>query len=471
MADVLICGGGICGLGLATMLARDGHEVTVLEADADGPPASPEKAWQSWERPGVYQFRLSHFMHSRFRHVLEANLPDVGDRLIEAGATRFDPLTVIMPPTIEDRSPRPDDDKYWTLTARRPILESSFAQTAEDEPGVKIVRGVEVAGFLTGAEAIKGVPNIVGVETAGGEKFRADIVIDAMGRRSPTPQFLQDVGGRSPIEEAEDCGFIYYGRHFRARDGNIPQAVGPLLSEFHTFSVLTLPCDNETWTTVVWTSSGDQQLKQLRFEDKWTKLMRSLPLQAHWLDGDPVDELKTMGGIMDRYRRFVVDGGPVATGLLPVADAWGATNPSLGRGISIGLWQASRLRDHLRSLNGDPKEIALGWDAITEGEFKPWYQAQVDMDRARVAEIEANRLGAPQPDPGPMGQITKSFFTAMMYDPDIFRAFLEVMGCLSTPAELLAQPGMFDKLIAASEGREPFALPGPTREELLHLVA
>ena len=466
MADVLVLGGGICGLGAAIMLARDGHEVTVLEADPDGPPASPDKAWETWERPGVYQFRLGHYMHARFRHVLDENMPDVRDALVDAGATRYDLVNTIMPPTLADRSPRPDDDKLWTLTARRPVLETIFAQQAEDEPGVKVVRGVEISGFVTGAEAIRGVPNVVGAQTALGEKFRADIVIDAMGRRSQTPAFLENVGGRAPLEEAEDCGFIYYGHHFRSRGGEIPQPIAPLLSEFHTFSVLTLPCDNETWTVVVWVSSGDQPLKQLRLDEKWMKLMRTLPLHAHWIDGEPIDELKTMAGVMDRYRRFVIDDAPVVTGLLPVADAWGATNPSLGRGISIGLWQASRLRDFLRTTDGDPRQTALEWDAITEREFTPWYQTQVDMDRARVAAMEAARVGAEPPDPG----VINAFFTALMYDPDIFRAFLEVMGCLTTPEELLARPGMFEKLIAASEGREPFVLPGPTREELLELV-
>ncbi len=32
--SVLIVGGGICGLGTALLLARDGHEVTVLDRDA-----------------------------------------------------------------------------------------------------------------------------------------------------------------------------------------------------------------------------------------------------------------------------------------------------------------------------------------------------------------------------------------------------------------------------------------------------
>ena len=39
--SVLIIGGGICGLGTALLLARDGHEVTLLEKDADDDPRVP----------------------------------------------------------------------------------------------------------------------------------------------------------------------------------------------------------------------------------------------------------------------------------------------------------------------------------------------------------------------------------------------------------------------------------------------
>ena len=35
---ILMAGGGICGLGAALLLARDGHDVTVLERDADPHP-------------------------------------------------------------------------------------------------------------------------------------------------------------------------------------------------------------------------------------------------------------------------------------------------------------------------------------------------------------------------------------------------------------------------------------------------
>ena len=57
MADVVVIGGGVCGLGVAILLARDGHEVTVLERDADPLPESAASAWDTWTRKGVAQYR------------------------------------------------------------------------------------------------------------------------------------------------------------------------------------------------------------------------------------------------------------------------------------------------------------------------------------------------------------------------------------------------------------------------------
>src|SRR5262249_60894244 len=108
LADVLIIGGGMCGLGMALLLARDGHAVTVVERDAEPPPGSPQEAWGRRERQGVAQFRQPHNFLPGLRLLLESELPDVQDALRHAGASRFDMLNP-LPPFFTDQSPRPID--------------------------------------------------------------------------------------------------------------------------------------------------------------------------------------------------------------------------------------------------------------------------------------------------------------------------------------------------------------------------
>jgi 2-polyprenyl-6-methoxyphenol hydroxylase-like FAD-dependent oxidoreductase len=162
---IVIVGGGICGLGAALLLARDGHDVTVLEHDADPVPASPLAAWDSWRRTGVAQFRQPHNFMPGLRLLLEAELPDVQDALGRAGACRFD-LVNPLPPVFADRAPRPIDEKLWTFTARRPVGEWVFAAAAQGTPRVAIRRGVTVAGLRTGPSTAPGIPHVVGVHTA-----------------------------------------------------------------------------------------------------------------------------------------------------------------------------------------------------------------------------------------------------------------------------------------------------------------
>src|ERR1700741_2750837 len=84
VAEILVLGAGLCGLSTAMLLARDGHEVTVLERDpAEPPPAG--QAWEAWQRPGVNQFRLPHLMAPRWRIEMARELPEV---LAEVEAAR-----------------------------------------------------------------------------------------------------------------------------------------------------------------------------------------------------------------------------------------------------------------------------------------------------------------------------------------------------------------------------------------------
>jgi 2-polyprenyl-6-methoxyphenol hydroxylase-like FAD-dependent oxidoreductase len=469
MAKIVVLGAGVCGLATAMLLSRDGHQVTALERDEDSVPESPEVAWERWARDGVAQFRQAHFLHSRGRAVLEEELPGVADALEAAGATRFDPVP-LMPPSIADRAPRPGDERFVSITARRPILEQAFGRMADAEPGLDVRRGVAVDELMI--RSYDGTPHVAGVRTQSGEQLTADLVVDAMGRRSQLPRWLADAGVGPVHEESEDSGFIYYTRFFSSSNGAPPQPRAPLLMPIGTFSVLTLPADGDTWSVTLYISTGDRPLKRLRDPDRWTAVVAACPLHAHWLEGEPITGILPMSGVVDRYRRLVVNGRPVATGVALVADAWACTNPSLGRGIALGLAHAQRLRDTARSHLEDPAEFSEAWDAVTEAELTPWYRETVAEDRSRLAEINALRNGIEsEGSTDPATAFRAALIAAVGRDPEVFRAFMESRCCLTPLAKTLERAGFTDRVLEfADEGDRPPA-PGPDRDQLLGLLS
>jgi flavin-dependent dehydrogenase len=272
-------------------------------------------------------------------------------------------------------------------------------------------------------------------------------------------------------EEIEDSGFIYYTRYFRSRNGALPDHRGPLLTPIGTFSVLVIPSDNDTWSVTLFISAGDQRLKRLRVPEAWTAVVRACPLHAQWLDGDPITDVWAMGGIVDRYRRFATAEEPVATGIAAVGDAWACSNPSLGRGMSVGLLHAQRLRDTIRDHLDDPREFAVAWDAVTEAELTPWYRETVEEDRDRFAEMRALRDGVePGPEPSESAVLRRALTAAMSLDADMFRTFLASRSCLTPLRDAFADQDLVSRIIELARESAPPRLPGPGRAQLLALV-
>jgi len=469
MSTILILGGGVIGLSTAMILARKGHSVTVFERDSEPLPGSPDEAWEGWERRGVAQFRQPHFLHPPVSRLLDSHLPDVKEALLRAGCITFDRLAT-MPPSVTDRTPREGDEQFLTITGRRPTIEYAVASVAEE--CIPIRRGVFVEGLLTGSAAANGIPHVTGVCTIDGEEFFADLIIDAMGRRSNLPNWLETIGARRPIEEAEDSGFIYYTRFFRSGSGAMPAYRTELLTYFDSFSFLTLPSDAGTWGVTAVISSSDAVLKKLRHPKQWTALVAACPLHAHWLDGEPITDVLSMGGTIDRYRRFVVDGVPVVTGIISVGDSWACTNPSLGRGITIGLMHAAGTADVVQQHLDDPFELALSHDAMTETRVTPWYRDTIAIDRKRIAGVNAVIEGRPAPQStDPRAQIANALNVAMMYDADIYRAAAEMRSVMALPQEVMARPGMVDRIVEVAGNHEEVNPPGPSRKELLGMLA
>jgi glycine/D-amino acid oxidase-like deaminating enzyme len=155
MSTIIVLGGGVVGLSTALLLTKQGHQVTVLERDTTPTPPSPDAAWSAWERRGVAQFRLPHYLHSAARELLDAHLPEVTASMVRDQCVRFD-LTRLMPQTIADRAQRPGDERFVTLTGRRSTLEPAVATVADQQ--LTVAGGARPRLLLAGNQLARATP-------------------------------------------------------------------------------------------------------------------------------------------------------------------------------------------------------------------------------------------------------------------------------------------------------------------------
>lgn len=457
----------MCGMAAAMMLADDGHDVTLIERDPEPPPPDAADAFDSWDRRSVAQFGLAHWLHARGTSILRDQLPAVYQRLADNGGFHFNLVTYLLD-LIPGAEREPADARFDQVTGRRSTMEWAMASSAIEHPGVTVRRGQAIAG-LTAAAVDGRPPHVTGIRLESGEELLGDLVVDATGRRSPTPAWLAEIGAAAPVEHAEDSGFAYYGRYFRA-PGAMPPIMGSLLAPYGSFSVLTLPADNDTYAVTLYCLSDDKPLRRFRDEDVYRRVLEACPAHAHWLDGEPITEIKSMAGVVDRHREFVVDGEPVVTGIVTVGDASSCSNPSLGRGITLGLMHVEVMRACVADHLDDPYALALAFHERSDAEITPWHDATVKIDRRRVNEMRIYRDGG-TPEPTDAEKIGDVMQAAVLLDPVITRGFGEIFACVTASDEVIARPGFLERVIGLADQVSIGQQPGPSREQLMELVS
>ena len=470
MTDAIVIGAGPVGLATAMLLAARDIDVTVLERD-DPPPDGPRDAWESWERRSVTQFHQVHFLQAGGRAVLEARLPAVVDELRAVGAVRWN-MIAGLGRLLPDGPVTDGFEQFETITTcRRPVLELAFAKAAAGTPRVCVRHNVTVSELTVGTAVLANVPHVTGVRTSTGETFGADIVIDAAGRRSPVGRMLADLGGPAPDQRAEEFGFVYNTQLYRG--DALPELGGDALAALGSISVLTMPGDDGHWAVTLYHLPQDKQMRKVRDPAVFERVVRSLPLHAHWADGQRIGTVATMASTTNSSRSFVRNDGPVATGLVPVGDAWGFTNPSLGRGITLGLLHAVDVADVVADEISDPAALARRWAKVTEERAAQWHEATVQFDRIRGPEAEAALLGLDDPhDPADLSVAGfRAFDSARHYDAEVLRWFGEQASCISLPMEVASRPGVFARVLEVASHNPPYRTPAPSRTELEALLA
>jgi 2-polyprenyl-6-methoxyphenol hydroxylase-like FAD-dependent oxidoreductase len=481
---IAVIGGSVAGLGAAHFLARDGHEVVVLERDATPLPATPTEAFERWDRRGAPQVRHSHAFLARLRNLLRDRAPDVLAALLAAGAEELR-YGDFLPPTMTDRSPRPGDEDLVMLACRRVTFEWVLRREALHRPHITFRDGAEVRGLR--ARRDSGTLRVHGVALAGAdgatEVLDADWVVDASGRRSKLPAWLEAIGAPRPREDADDCGIYYCSRFYRLRAAERPPGETTIAGDLGYLKYAVFSGDSGIFSITFAASPDDAPLRALLREGPFAAAAEAIPAIAPWVDpavSEPISEVHGMGNLRNVRRRFVADGLPIAQGVLAIGDAAIHTNPLYGRGCSFAFVYAAALADALREHGADPVAAALALDRAEEREIVPWYKLSVAQDRDAIDVAERWRRGE-TPDEAPASGapvdpkaymralIRHGLVPALGRDPDVSRAFFRSFNVLDPPGDLLRDPRILTSVLRHYEARGERAEPplGPGRAALV----
>ncbi len=430
-----VIGAGPTRLYTAIALARRGHQVTAIDRDP-GPDGDG-----SWNRKGVMQFHHPHGFRLQVVEALLAEMPEVLDDLITAGAV---PMT------------RPDQpEQVLGLRCRRLVFERVLRSAAEAQPGVTLR-----IGHVDDVCAEQG--RAVGIRVDG-HQVDADLVIDASGRAGALTRAY-----RAPAEGG-DCGIAYVSRQYQllpgAQDGPTNAPIG-MVTIYPGYMAIVFTHDNGTFSTLIARASTDRQMVPLRFQEVFEAASRAIPTLATWTEPDrsrPISQVLPGGRLYNTYQTQLDDAGQVALdGLIFVGDAVCTTNPSVGRGIATSLMQTQRLVALLDSHQRDFTACSLEFDHWCAENIKPWFSDHVYWDGELIRRWSGHDVDLTQPLPSDL------IMAATEVDPEMLKVVGPYMAMVALPATLAAVEPRAREIYAS--GWRPPVPEGPTRDELAELV-
>ena len=469
----VILGAGVAGLAAAIGLAQRGWSVRVVERDPPPPPGDGDSVFVTWERRGVPQFHQPHAFTARARNLLLEHAPDVVDRLRADGIEESNVFKLLTPPD----QWKPGDDAFTGLMTRRPAFELALRRTAVAEPGVEMLCPQVVSGLLFAAEASP-TPRVVGVKLADGRELAADVVLDCGGKRSPVARWLAEVGVEVP-EDVQDCGIVYYTRYYRRNAASpLPLlALFGVVGEIESCVFLGFAGDHDTYGIMLGPRPEDESMRVLKHTNVWEAVARSIPAVAPWVDpanGTPLNDVQPMAGNQNVHRYYVVDGEPAVLGMLTVGDALCTTNPFYGWGASMALTYAFGAAQVADDNFGDPRSMALAYEAAVRREVDAVYRESAAIDRARTYRVSGDPV--PEYDREEFERqelIARGVMRGSVRDPDLGRAFLRRINLIDAPDAILDDPEVLAKATKFRDDTADDPLPklGPNREELLVILA
>lgn len=336
----IVIGGSFAGLMAARVLSDHFERVTLIERDEinDRPEA----------RKGQPQVRHPHTVLANGLNVLTRYFPDLPDALRKGGASITDVGTAIRWHVSGGYRRQFKSGVYFAL-ASRPFLEWEVRRRVLSLPNVSAVDRSTVTALLSSGEGGR----VTGVRTlrrdGNSREEESELVIDAAGRGSAGPRWLEALGYAGPEENAVKIGLGYTTRIYRRRPGDLVGAELIIIAAAPPGAKragLFVPMEDDRWNVSLVGWGGDHApadeagflefARGLAAPDIYNILPRLEPLTEFF-------HHKTPSNLRREYQKLTRFPG----GYLVLGDAIASFNPIYAQAMSSAAMQVAVLDEVL----------------------------------------------------------------------------------------------------------------------------
>jgi 2-polyprenyl-6-methoxyphenol hydroxylase-like FAD-dependent oxidoreductase len=418
----IVIGGSMSGLLAARVLCDHFKEVVLFDRDVF--PQAVEC------RRGVPQGQHAHALLSSGRVILDSFFPGLLGDLVDQGAIRAQYLKVRW---FDNGVYHTRFDGLEGLLVSRPRLEGYVRERIVKLPNLQIKATHDVDSLIFDGDRVAGA-RVNSARHHADEAVTADLVVDATGRGSQSPIWLDRAGFPRPKEEAIRVGLGYTTRIFRRKAEHLNGDLVTICPSAppQRRGGVALAMEGDRWMVTLFGMLGDHPPTDAEGFTAFAKTLPAPDVHEVVSQAEPLTDPVPFK-FPQSTRRHYEHTARFPEGYLVFGDALCSFNPIYGQGMSSAALQAAELQKCL--VAGDAALAPRFFKAAASVVDAPWTMA-VGGD-LRYDEVEGQRTGMVKFVNWYIGKL----HIAAAGDPKVALAFHRVANLLDPPPSLM-QPSI-----------------------------
>lgn len=435
----VVLGGSIAGLFATRVLSDRFEQVTLIDRDCILGDAGQHK--------GVPQARHVHVLLARGLEIATQLFPDLADSLKAQGATELDFGADVGWYQLGDYK-RQFNGGMHVLCQSRPLLEAQIRQRVAALYNVTVLSEHTTLGLKSTPDrkTITGITLHRNGAADRNETIDADLVIDAMGRGSHSPQWLEGLGYDKPKVSQVTAEIGYTSRIYPRKPNDLGGMKGFILSPtppHETRGGVISPIEGDRWMVTLMGYLGDRAPTD---EQGFLNFAQSLPTPDIY---DLISQTKPLShSIPHRFssslRRHYEKLSRFPEGYLVLGDALCSFNPIFGQGMTVAALEAQVLDICLKASSDDLTDLPKHFFRKAAQVINTPWQMTIGED-FRYPEV----VGQRSLNISLLNWYISKVYRATHRDTVVYDAFIQVMHLVRSP-KVLFHPKILLRVLKAS---------------------